>query len=106
MAKGAISTGVRPGVDALRCLDCGARRVDQQVGLELSPDEYVARLVGVFREVRRVLRDDGTLGSTSAIATTAGVIPTTRSTAKVGWKRTVGIGADRGSRTASEPTEI
>ncbi len=32
-----------------------------QIGLEPTPDEYVARLVEVFREVRRVLRDDGTL---------------------------------------------
>ena len=32
-----------------------------QIGLEETPDAYVARLVGVFREVRRVLRDDGTL---------------------------------------------
>lgn len=32
-----------------------------QLGLERSPDEYVAKLVQVFREVRRVLRDDGTL---------------------------------------------
>jgi DNA modification methylase len=32
-----------------------------QIGLEQTPDEYVERLVGVFREVRRVLRDDGTL---------------------------------------------
>lgn len=32
-----------------------------QLGLEDSPAEYVARLVEVFREVRRVLRDDGTL---------------------------------------------
>jgi DNA modification methylase len=30
-----------------------------QLGLEATPDEYVAALVGVFREVRRVLRDDG-----------------------------------------------
>lgn len=35
--------------------------VNGQIGLEPTPDEYVARLVGVFREVRRVLRDDGTL---------------------------------------------
>lgn len=35
--------------------------VDGQIGLEESPDEYVAGLVEVFREVRRVLRDDGTL---------------------------------------------
>lgn len=32
-----------------------------QLGLEKTPDEYVARMVSVFREVRRVLRDDGTL---------------------------------------------
>ncbi len=32
-----------------------------QIGLEESPDAYVARLVEVFREVRRVLRDDGVL---------------------------------------------
>jgi len=35
--------------------------VDGQLGLEPTPDEYVARMVAVFREVRRVLRDDGTL---------------------------------------------
>lgn len=34
---------------------------DGQIGLEPTPDEYVAKLVTVFREVRRVLRDDGTL---------------------------------------------
>lgn len=32
-----------------------------QIGLEPTPDEFVAKLVEVFREVRRVLRDDGTL---------------------------------------------
>ena len=32
-----------------------------QMGLEPTPDEFVAELVAVFREVRRVLRDDGTL---------------------------------------------
>ena len=32
-----------------------------QIGLEASPDEFVAKLVDVFREVWRVLRDDGTL---------------------------------------------
>ena len=34
---------------------------DGQLGLEESPDLYVANMVRVFREVRRVLRDDGTL---------------------------------------------
>lgn len=32
-----------------------------QIGLEESPEKYVGKLVEVFREVRRVLADDGTL---------------------------------------------
>lgn len=32
-----------------------------QCGLEPTPEEFVANLVGVFRDVRRVLRDDATL---------------------------------------------
>lgn len=35
--------------------------VEGQMGLEASPDEFVAGMVAVFREVRRVLRDEGTL---------------------------------------------
>ena len=42
------------------CPKCGARRIDSQLGLEKTPEEYVARMVEVFREVRRVLRKDGT----------------------------------------------
>ena len=34
--------------------------VDGQIGLEETPAEFIARLVEVFREVRRVLRVDGT----------------------------------------------
>lgn len=40
---------------------CGARRVDQQLGLEATPEEYVERIVAVFREVRRVLKPTGVL---------------------------------------------
>lgn len=36
-------------------------RVAGQIGLEASPDVYVGELVAVFREVRRVLADDGTV---------------------------------------------
>jgi DNA modification methylase len=35
--------------------------MDNQIGLEQTPDAFVAELVTVFKEVRRVLRDDGTL---------------------------------------------
>ena len=43
------------------CHLCGAIRIDQQIGLEQSPDEFVEQMVLVFRELRRVLKDDGTL---------------------------------------------
>lgn len=43
------------------CPLCGAIRVDRQIGLEETPQEYIDKLVEVFREVRRVLKDDGTL---------------------------------------------
>lgn len=55
------------------CAKCGAVRVDKQIGLEETPEEYVDKLVQVFREVKRVLRDDGTLwlniGDTYATST-------------------------------------
>lgn len=41
------------------CALCGATKTDQQIGLEETPAEYVAALVAVFREVKRVLRPDG-----------------------------------------------
>jgi DNA modification methylase len=47
--------------------------VDGQIGLEATPDAFVAKMVEVFREVRRVLADDGTcwvnLGSSYASST-------------------------------------
>ena len=62
--------------DSLRTLPTGTARtcvtsppywglrdygVEGQLGLEPTPDAYVAAMVDVFREVRRVLTDDGTL---------------------------------------------
>ena len=35
--------------------------IDGQIGMEETPELFVAKIVEVFREVRRVLRDDGTL---------------------------------------------
>ena len=44
------------------CPECGAVRTrDRQVGIERTLGDYIAALVGVFRECRRVLRDDGLL---------------------------------------------
>jgi len=47
----------------LRLIDYGLRDygISDQIGLESTPDEYVSKLVQVFREVKRVLKDDGTL---------------------------------------------
>jgi DNA modification methylase len=35
--------------------------VKGQIGLEITPEEYVSKILEVFSEVKRVLRDDGTL---------------------------------------------
>jgi DNA modification methylase len=35
--------------------------IDGQIGLEPTPEEYIAKLVAVFHEVKRVLKNDGTL---------------------------------------------
>lgn len=43
------------------CKKCGAKRVDEQLGAESTPEEYVENLVSILRQVHRVLRDDGTL---------------------------------------------
>lgn len=43
------------------CPLCGAVRQDEQIGLEDSPEEYIEKLTQVFHEVKRVLKDDGTL---------------------------------------------
>ena len=53
------------------CIDCcvtsppyfGLRDygVEGQIGLEESPQEYIDKMVAIFREVRRTLRPDGTL---------------------------------------------
>lgn len=57
------------------CRKCGAKRIDAQLGLEKTPEEYVAKMVAGFREVRRVLKKDGTLwlnlGDSYATGTTA-----------------------------------
>lgn len=89
--------------------------VDGQIGLEASPDAFVLEMVAVFRKVRRVLRDDGTLwlnlgdsynhassgghgatggaaSSTLASCAPMGAAPTRKSTnAALGAKQLLGI---------------
>lgn len=43
------------------CTKCGAVRVDKQIGLEETPEEYIRKLTDVFHEVKRVLKKNGTL---------------------------------------------
>lgn len=43
------------------CPLCGAVRVDRQIGLEETPEEYIAKLVSLFREIRRCLKKEGTI---------------------------------------------
>lgn len=72
----------------------GLRRYDvdgQQIGLEQSPAEYVAALVAVFRECRRVLRDDGVLWVNLGDSYAAGGMSNPSA------KSTLGGGKDRGA---------
>jgi len=43
------------------CQKCGAVRIDKQLGLEKTPEEYVSKMVEIFREVKRVLGNDGSV---------------------------------------------
>jgi len=49
----------RGGMYRDTCRKCGAGRVDNQLGLEPTIEQYIANMVAVFREVWRVLRSDG-----------------------------------------------
>jgi DNA modification methylase len=51
----------RGGVFKEICGLCGAKRIDNQIGLEATPEKYVAKMVAIFREVRRILKSHGTL---------------------------------------------
>ncbi|AIG74414.1 Hypothetical protein AJAP_07510 [Amycolatopsis japonica] len=54
------SAAHRGGAPA-RCRRCGARREDDQHGLEPTPQDYVNRLREVFGQLHRVLADTGTV---------------------------------------------
>jgi DNA modification methylase len=70
-----------------------------QIGLEATPDEYVAELITVFREVHRVLRDDGTfwlnLGDSYAANRGSGA-------KSVGAKQATNVGANLGKLRVPE----
>lgn len=56
-----LEGAIGDGIYKVECPRCGAKRKDSQLGLEPTFEEYVENMVLVFREVWRVLRDDGTL---------------------------------------------
>ena len=58
--KQGTSNGSRPNTQ-LVCQTCNAVRIDSQIGLEQTPEAFIAELVAVFHEVKRVLHNDGTL---------------------------------------------
>lgn len=57
--KQGTSKASRPNLQ-WQCV-CGAVRVDEQIGLEKTPDDFIEQLCLVFDEVWRVLKDDGTI---------------------------------------------
>lgn len=46
---------------AALCGKCGAKRIDQQIGSEKTPEEFILKMVWIFTYVRRLLTEDGTL---------------------------------------------
>jgi DNA modification methylase len=69
------------------CGKCGARRQDKQLGLEPTIEEYVESMVRVFREVWRVLRDDGTVWMNLGDSYAQSSIRHRRDTANASWAR-------------------
>lgn len=76
---------------------------DGQIGLEATPDAYIAKLVDVFREVRRVLRDDGTLwlniGDSYARSPTG---TDSKKSGLGGWKQTQHEGGKRQNKIVGD----
>jgi DNA modification methylase len=86
------------------CRKCGATRIDAQLGLEPTPEAYVEAMVGVFREVRRVLRDDGTLWlnmGDSYVANGSGQVPQTKDHKGSGF-----AGPNRDGQTGLKPKDL
>ena len=77
--------------------------VTEQIGLEATPERFTSELVSVFRHIRRVLRDDGTLWLNlgDSYARTGGTDRKASATAQVGSTRnTLRQMGDRTSKAA------
>jgi len=101
-----IQDGSRTGTDAPKwkddCPTCGAVKEDEQLGLEETPEEYVEKMVEVFRQIKRVLKHDGTvwlnLGDSYAGSGRGGNPPDSK------WSGFVGN--DKREKQAKEPTKV
>lgn len=91
------------------CLKCNATHRDSQIGLEPTPDEYVAALVSVFRAVHRVLKDDGTcwinLGDSFCSQGGPQVVQT-KSTNRSGGSDTQNAGKSRSACNGLKPKDL
>lgn len=90
-----------------RCGRCGARRVDNQIGLEETPSAYVDALRSVFAEIARVLRPDGAVWLNLGDCYYTGRPPGPHSTdpkqpARRGWVRPL----DQPGRTWAKPKDL
>lgn len=89
------------------CGKCGARRIDAQIGLEATPEEFTRNLVEVFALVREVLADDGTLwlnlGDSYATSGVAG--PQRDVSGGLGGGRDLGTRGRQGSAVSSSGIE-
>lgn len=74
--------------------------VDGQIGLEKTPEAYVSEIVAVFRDVRRVLADDGTLWLNLGDSYATGGM------SNPSGKSTLGGGKDRGAALYSITRDI
>jgi DNA modification methylase len=63
---------------------------DDQLGLEATPEEYVENMVKVFREVKRVLKDDGTVWLNLGDSYASNTIGDNRTNDQLATKSTLG----------------
>jgi DNA modification methylase len=79
--------------------------VARQIGLEETAEAYIARLVEVFREVRRLLRKDGTLWLNlgDSYAGSWGAEARRETPARPGWRNSVTNHPKRAARLAAAP---
>lgn len=76
--------------------------VRAEIGLEPTPDAFVAEMVAVFREVRRVLRDDGTLWLNLGDSYSTGPSGKTREDPFKASGLSGGLNNNRAARSASQ----